>query len=404
MPQRTTATPLIGIQHRANIQPLTEDQVRFEIDMCIGCDRCMRACPVPMSSQVMIADLNRANTSDLISPQIARFTEECVMCGSCVPVCPVDNHRDLLMLALKQRLGVSWDGDVNLERAIDHLPAGWDVATLIARLRDQEVFADPTQVIDNYLLHFVATSKIVSLVPGETLTREGTYGRSIYFILDGRLGLSNAGPDGQDLSVAVLRAGEYLGERGMFTGLPYDATTRALTNAIVLEAPEQVMQRLMEIVPAARQYFERLHDANAIAEAFQRLDLLQGLSTQDVQWLAQQSVIEVYDRDAHIFGEHAQTNTRPARESIHLVLEGFVKVARRTTAGAGRAKTDERIIAYRQQGDYFVGGLDLLGDGGAVTVSAITRVRLAQTPQAAVMPLLHRYPAARHRVQQRRLR
>ena len=92
--------PLIGVAHRPDVRPLTEEQVRFEIDMCIGCDRCMRACPLPLSSQVHIADLNRATISDEVAPHVARFTEECVMCGSCVPVCPVDNHRDLLMLSL----------------------------------------------------------------------------------------------------------------------------------------------------------------------------------------------------------------------------------------------------------------------------------------------------------------
>ena len=85
---------VVGIEHRIDLRPLTEDEIRFEIDMCIGCDRCMRACPIPMSSTVNIADLNRATISDDIAPHIERFTDECVMCGSCVPVCPVDNHRD----------------------------------------------------------------------------------------------------------------------------------------------------------------------------------------------------------------------------------------------------------------------------------------------------------------------
>src|SRR6266699_1329586 len=74
---------VVGIEHRTNLQPLTEEQVRFEIDMCIGCDRCMRACPIPMSSMVNIADLNRATISNDVPLHVARFTDECVMCGSC---------------------------------------------------------------------------------------------------------------------------------------------------------------------------------------------------------------------------------------------------------------------------------------------------------------------------------
>ena len=124
------------MSHRTDVQPLTEEGVRFEIDMCIGCDRCMRACPVPLSAHVNIADLNRATISDEIAPHVARFTDECVMCGSCVPVCPVDNHRDLLMLSLKQRLGVPWDGKVDMSRVLGYLPPGWNIPLLLSRLRE----------------------------------------------------------------------------------------------------------------------------------------------------------------------------------------------------------------------------------------------------------------------------
>src|SRR5213595_1909068 len=185
--------PVVGIQHRHDVRPLTEEEVRFEIDMCIGCDRCMRACPVPLSARVNIADLNSATISDDIASHVARFTDVCVMCGSCVPVCPVNNHRDLLMLSLKQRLGVSWDGKVDMSRVLNYLPPGWDVQLLLSRLREQPMFSDPQLVPDNYLLHFVATSKMLTLMPGAVVLHEGQFGREMYFILEGRFELSSTG-------------------------------------------------------------------------------------------------------------------------------------------------------------------------------------------------------------------
>ncbi len=134
--QPSAQSVVTGMQHRSNIQPLRKEEIRFEIDMCIGCDRCMRACPVPISSQVAIADLNRATTTDTsrhhdkssgyttIAPHIAKFIDECVMCGSCVPVCPVNNHRDLLMLSLKRRLGTSWDSPADIARVTNTIPQG----------------------------------------------------------------------------------------------------------------------------------------------------------------------------------------------------------------------------------------------------------------------------------------
>jgi Fe-S-cluster-containing hydrogenase component 2/CRP-like cAMP-binding protein len=391
---------VVGIEHRIDLRPLTEDEISFEIDMCIGCDRCMRACPIPMSSTVNIADLNRATISDEIAPHVALFTDECVMCGSCVPVCPVDNHRDLLMYSLKQRLGISWDGTVDMSRILNFLPAGWNTPLLLSRLREQPMFSDAQLIPENYLLHLVATSKIRTMMPGTVVVHEGEFGREMYYILEGRFEISSTGPDGTNLPVAILRRGEYMGEHGMLTGQQRNATVRAQTAAVVLEVPEQVMQRLMEIVPAVRRFFEQLNIARSIEAIIKRMALFQGIAASDLHTIAEQAEVRAYDRDERLFSEGGASST-PARESLHLLLEGFVKVARRTNPGTGRDKTDERIIAYRQGGDYFAGGLDLLGDGKAVTVTAITRTRVAELPRSALMNIFTRYPEVSQRFNMR---
>ncbi|OLB32288.1 MAG: hypothetical protein AUH05_18825 [Ktedonobacter sp. 13_2_20CM_53_11] len=386
---------VVGIQHREDIVPLTEDEVRFEIDMCIGCDRCMRACPVPLSSMVNIADLNLATISDVVAPHVARFTDECVMCGSCVPVCPVNNHRDLLMLSLKQRLGIPWDGKVDMSRVLDHLPPGWDIQLLLSRLREQPMFSDPQVVPDNYLLHFIASSKVLTFLPGAVALHESEYGREIIFILEGRFTISSAGANGQNLPIAVLRRGEFIGERGMLSGQQRNATARAQTAAVVLEVPEQVMQRLIEIVPPVRTFFERLNNARSIESVMKRMAIFQGIADPDIRWITNKIQFKNFDRDEQLFTE--SDKGQPARESLHIIMEGFVKVARRTTAGTGHHKTGERIIAYRQGGDYFAGGLDMLGDGRAVTVTAINRVHVAEVPRQEMLTILARYPEVNQR-------
>ncbi|TME59945.1 MAG: cyclic nucleotide-binding domain-containing protein [Chloroflexi bacterium] len=360
---------VVGIQHREDIVPLTEDEVRFEIDMCIGCDRCMRACPVPLSSMVNIADLNLATISDVVAPHVARFTDECVMCGSCVPVC--------------------------MSRVLDHLPSEWDIQLLLSRLREQPMFSDPQVVPDNYLLHFIASSKVLTFLPGAVALHESEYGREIIFILEGRFTISSAGANGQDLPIAVLRRGEFMGERGMLSGQQRNATARAQTAAVVLEVPEQVMQRLIEIVPPVRTFFERLNNARSIESVMKRMAIFQGIADPDIRWTTNKIQFKNFDRDEQLFTE--SDKGQPARESLHIIMEGFVKVARRTTAGTGHHKTGERIIAYRQGGDYFAGGLDMLGDGRAVTVTAINRVRVAEIPRQEMLTILARYPEVNQR-------
>ena len=335
MPSRKQA-PVVGIEHRPDLRPLTEDEVRFEVDMCIGCDRCMNACPVPMSSLVHIADLNRATISDEISPLVARFTDECVMCGSCVPECPVDNHRDLLMLSLKQRLGVSWDGSVDMNRLLDYLPPGWNLSLLVSRLREQPMFSDPQIVPENYLLHMVTTSKMLSLLPGSVLVREGEYGRSMYFLLEGHCELTSVGSDGTVLPVAVLRRGEYLGEQGMLTGQQRNATARARTACVVLEVPEQVMQRLMELVPAVRRFFGQLNNARSIESLLGRMALFQGIAAADLYRIAEETQVRQYDRDERLFSALSKWRAaqRRARAIINLMSASSPTAREVTTSRA----------------------------------------------------------------------
>ena len=382
--------------HRSDVEKLTEQRIHFEIDMCIGCDRCMSACPIPMSTLVNIADLNIASITQNVSAQVERFTHECIMCGSCVPVCPVDNHRDLLMLSLKQRLGASWESKVDPNRIAQNIPSGWTLHHLISRLREQRFLSNPQYVPENYLLHIIASSGMRFLAPGDISIREGDYGRDLFLIIEGRLALFADEMEDTTFPIAILNHGEHVGEDGMLTGLPYKVTARAQAPTIVLQVPEQVMQRLMELVPDVQLYFDQVNNARSLKSILKRMSLFQGVSDADIHSLILQTPIKQYDRDEPLFAENDQGG-RPSRETLHIILEGFVKVARHTSVGTGHHKSDEVIIAYRQGGDYFAGGLDLLGDGRAVSVKAINRVRVAEVPRQVMLALFQHYPEVNHR-------
>lgn len=388
-------SPVVGLEHRASVVPLNQTRLAFEIDMCIGCNRCMEACPLPSSSSISISMLNHANVSDIISPAIARFTHECIMCGSCVPVCPVDNHRDLLMLALKQRIGLSWKNPPNMAGVNQALPPGWSLQQLLHHLREQRVLSNMEQVPNTYLLHMIAASRALVLRPGEIILREGEYGRDLYLILEGQLTLTTMDRENNEILLARLKRGEYAGEDGMLTGQPYKVSARAQVDTLLFQVPEQVTQRLMELVPGVREHFKSCVHATSLQTILTRLELFEGVAEVDFQELIRRTPVQQYERNERLFAEDRKG--RPSRETLHILLEGFVKVARRTEAGTGHGKSDERIIAYRQTGDYFAGGLDLLGDGQAVTVTTINRCRVAEVPRQAVLSLFARYPVVEQR-------
>jgi CRP-like cAMP-binding protein/Fe-S-cluster-containing hydrogenase component 2 len=236
----------------------------------------------------------------------------------------------------------------------------------------------------------VAASAQRIAAPGETVIHEGEYGRDLYLILEGKLEMTATDGEGAELPVAILRRGEYAGEDGMLSGHPYKASARAQTPTLMLQVPEQVMQRLIELVPEVGNHFERFNNARSLKSILKRMALFQGVAHADIQALINQTPVKQYERNERLFAEHPKG--RPSRESLHILLEGFVKVARQTKAGTGQHKSDERIIAYRQGGDYFAGGLDLLGDGQPVTVTTINRCRVAEVPRHVLLPLFQRYP------------
>lgn len=283
-----------------------------------------------------------------------------------------------------------------MKRVAQALPMGWTIPLLISRLREHPLLSNPQLVPDRYLLHLFIASKLLSLATGATVIHEGDYGRDLYLILGGHVSLFATAADGKEFPIAILGQGEYVGEYGMLTGQPYTTTARAQTPCALLQVPEQVIQRLMELLPNVRQFFEQLNNTRSLISILKRMALFQGISDADIDALVRQTQVRHYDRDERLFAED-DTGGRPARETLHILLEGFVKVARHTTAGTGYHKSDERIIAYRQAGDYFVGGLDLLGDGRAVTVTTINRTRVAEVPRLFMQALLQRYPEVNQR-------
>jgi CRP-like cAMP-binding protein/Fe-S-cluster-containing hydrogenase component 2 len=282
-----------------------------------------------------------------------------------------------------------------MKHVVDALPVGWTIDMLAGRLREQAFLRNMQLVPDTYLQHILAASKQCILTPRETVIREGEYGRDLYLVLQGIVELTATNADNKELPLAVIRRGEYVGEDGMLTGLPYKASARAQTPVLLLQVPEQVMQRLMELVPDVRHHFEYFNNAHSLKSILKRMALFAGVADADIEFLIRSTPVRQYERNERLFTE--DKGSRPSRETLHILLEGFVKVARHETAGTGQSKSDERIMAYRQGGDYFAGGLDLLGDGHAVTATTINRCRVAEVPRHALLALLQRYPEVNYR-------
>jgi Fe-S oxidoreductase len=86
------------------IRQTLKREVERGLAACIGCNECMRACPVA-DPGLRLAELNHATGNEApLPPLVERLAVECFQCGLCVPVCPVGLERDSMVLWLKTRL------------------------------------------------------------------------------------------------------------------------------------------------------------------------------------------------------------------------------------------------------------------------------------------------------------
>jgi CRP-like cAMP-binding protein len=107
--------------------------------------------------------------------------------------------------------------------------------------------------------------------PGETIVREGDAGDSLYQLVQGRVEVLKASPDGPETSVACLGPGEIFGEMSLYLDAPRSATVRSLEECQLLEVSRAALQPLLAnddalleqlagLVKARRAQLQRLED------------------------------------------------------------------------------------------------------------------------------------------------
>ena len=86
---------------------------------------------------------------------------------------------------------------------------------------------------------------------GETLFSQGDVGDTMYIIRRGRVEVLGRTDNGMKRSIAVLARPQIIGEAGMMTGEPRNATCRAQTDVEVLELNRESFSELFKQHPEA---------------------------------------------------------------------------------------------------------------------------------------------------------
>lgn len=109
-------------------------------------------------------------------------------------------------------------------------------------------------VLDDCDIDWLASAgKRERLSTGTTLVRQSCELSSVYIILDGSLAVRPSAAEGKD--IAILRAGEIVGEMSFVDARPPSADVVALEDSMVLSIPRDMLsERLKEPAFAARFY------------------------------------------------------------------------------------------------------------------------------------------------------
>ena len=94
--------------------------------------------------------------------------------------------------------------------------------------------------------------------PGTVIIREGDAGQGLFVILLGEVEVVRADTTGRERTLARLGAGEIFGEMSLLGDRTTTATVRTVAKASILFLGRDYFRRLVDALPALRQYFEEL--------------------------------------------------------------------------------------------------------------------------------------------------
>ena len=171
----------------------------------------------------------------------------------------------------------------------------------------------------------------VKLGRGERLFAEGDEGDRLYVVLDGKIKLTRAAPDGRENLLSVVGPGEMFGELSLFDPRPRTASATAITDAqLAALAHDKLLVWLTGRPEVA------LHLLRALAQRLRRAnDVMADLVFTDVPGRVAKQLLDLADRfgewqDDGLHVNHDLTQEERAqlvgasRETVNKALADFV--------------------------------------------------------------------------------
>jgi CRP-like cAMP-binding protein/Fe-S-cluster-containing dehydrogenase component/ferredoxin len=375
--------------------------IAVDHEACILCDRCIRGCIEIRHNDVLARRGKGYQAGIAFDLNLPMGNSTCVSCGECMVSCPTGalTNKGVVQTALPHGQPVEVE---DLKR----LPFFQNVSGTFLELNRNAV------VLRRYQ-------------PGEIICREGEYGSTAFYILEGTAsvflsspmahvrtegGASGffskltsklarrtpsplAGPGGRSIPIDApvdlqlsnpvnqLHAGDLFGEMTCMNRYPRSATVRATTACVMLEMLKNVLE-IVQRNKTLRAQIEDNYRRRALDDHLRTVPMFAGLSQDFIDGLRSKVDLVRYAKGEVICRQN------DLADSFYLVRIGFVKVTESHPGG-------ELVLAYLGRGNYF-GEIGLLRDGRrTATVTALDHVELVRISGDDFQEMVERFPDIR---------
>ncbi|MGB2635009.1 MAG: cyclic nucleotide-binding domain-containing protein [Candidatus Acidiferrum sp.] len=379
--------------------------IAVDHDACILCDRCIRGCD-EIKNNFVLGRMGKGYSAGIAFDLNAPMGDStCISCGECMVSCPTG------ALTNKSVAGTS-------------IAAAGEAQSLTAEeLHRLPVFAGVSGTFLELNRGAIVKRRYRR---GEVICREGDFGSTAFFIVEGHAQVALATPIAHvkthgggkgffkrltsvlvgreedkreeeardrtipidasvDLAygnpVAELGPGDLFGEMTCMNFYPRSATVRATTEVVAYEMLRNVLDIMMKNKTFRAQLDEN-YRRRALETHLRGVPMFAGLSPDFIERL-KGSVELVRFAPGQMIARQGE-----AADSFYLVRIGFVKIFEEYPGG-------ELVLAYLSRGDYF-GEIGLLG-GGVRTASctALDHVELVRISGDDFREMVARFPGVR---------
>jgi CRP-like cAMP-binding protein/Fe-S-cluster-containing hydrogenase component 2 len=383
--------------------------IAVDFDACILCDRCVRGCSDIRENFVLGRMGKGASTGIAFDNNEPMGESSCVSCGECMVSCPTGALTNRVIT--QTAIAVTPDSEPVPLDELQHLPFFEGVSGTFLSLNRNAVVRR----------HFK---------PGEVICREGEYGSTAFYLLEGQAKVSIASPMAHvktkgavrkflgklssgltqrendqreeetsqhwihidapmdlnyDNPVATLGPGDLFGEMTCMSLYPRSATVRAETDSTALEMLRNVLD-IMQRNKTFRAKLDQSYRRRALDTHLRAVPVFAELTDEFIAGLREKVDLLRFSPGQVICRQGE------AADSFYLVRIGFVKVSQTHPGG-------EMVLAYLSRGEYF-GETALLDETvRTATCTALDHVEVVRISAEDFSSMTSRFPGVRRKLE-----